>query len=247
MSCNGTDAVFLHDVDVGSNSSVNIIYFINEEDKLPHFLSNLQQLLCDNIHFAALQLLYRFQGSLPGLLNRRRVSQFEKDYLTQLKDEFQMSKPQESQPPPTTAPTNAWKPTQQAQQVSTPQMNDLSTRLKSIESFIDESKKNQAPNKDAQLASTEKSLSSLDISSMISTQISSATSSIQTEFNGKLNDVSSRLNIVEESITVINSTTARLDSSINKLEETNSKLLEFLKQNHTIPASGQLDVPRAKD
>lgn len=70
LSCNGTDAAFLHDVDVGSNNSVNIIYFISQEEKLPPFLSQLQQLLCDNICFEALQFMYRYQGSLPGLLKR---------------------------------------------------------------------------------------------------------------------------------------------------------------------------------
>ena len=38
LSCNGTDAAFLHDVDVGSNSSVNIIYFIGQEGNCPLFL-----------------------------------------------------------------------------------------------------------------------------------------------------------------------------------------------------------------
>ena len=74
LSCNGTDPVFLHDVDIGSNNSVNVICYINQEEKLPPFLGNLQELLCDNICFRALRQLCQFQGSLPGLLNRRRVS-----------------------------------------------------------------------------------------------------------------------------------------------------------------------------
>ena len=88
LDCNGTDA------DVGSNVSVNILYYINQEDKLPPFLTNLPQLLSDNIQFQALQLLYHYQGSLPVLLNKRRSSQFERDYLNQLKEEFDISNPQ---------------------------------------------------------------------------------------------------------------------------------------------------------
>lgn len=101
---NGTETAFLRDVDVGSNFLVSILSFIDQEDKLPPFLANLQQLLCDNIAFDALRFLYRWQGSLPVLFNKRRVSQFECGYLNQLKEEFDISNPQESKPTKKTPP-----------------------------------------------------------------------------------------------------------------------------------------------
>ena len=147
LSCNGTDAAYIYDVDTGSNKSANIIYYISEEDKLPPFLSNLQQLLCDHVHFEALQIIYQFQGSLPGLLNRRRVSQFERDYISQLKDDFDISNPQDSQPPPPPQQKSGWNkpPVVPADQSN---ISSLSDRLQSIESFINEYK-TKPPNNDA--------------------------------------------------------------------------------------------------
>ena len=74
------------------------MYYIDQEDKMPPFLANLQQLLCDNIVFQSLQLMYHYQGSVPALFNKRRVSKFEREYIAQLKDEFDVPNPQESQP-----------------------------------------------------------------------------------------------------------------------------------------------------
>ena len=179
------------------------------------------------------------------MLNRRRVSQFERDYLKQLKEEFDVSNPQDSQPPSKSTPSipNAWQKHQPSAQSDT-SVTDISDRLQSIESFIDEYKKTNTSSTNN--PDPPPSLRTDTIATMISTQVSSQTSSLRDELTTKFQDIEKRFGTVETSITETNTTTTRLDTSITRLEETNSELLKFLKTNHSIPASGQNELPRAK-
>lgn len=232
---------------MGSNGPVNIIYYINQEEKLPPFLSKLQQLLCDNICFQALQLIYKYQGSLIGLLNRRRISQFERNYISQLKDEFDVSNPQESQPPyqRQQPPKSAWAPLPSPLINNDSTVTQLSDRLQSLESFIDEFKKSNYEPSGSTVSTSPPESSQEDISTLISTQVNSATASLRTEFEDKFKSIDTRCGNIENSISDIDATTKRLDASITKFENTNSQLLQFLKQHHSFPASGPNTEPRA--
>lgn len=261
LSCNGTEAAFLHDVDVGSKGSVNIIYFISQEEKLPPFLSQLQQLLCDHISFEALQLMYHYQGSLPGLLNRRRVSQFEREHLSQLKNEYDISNSQESQPPAQQkVSTNAWSTPPQLS-TNTTQLNDLTARMKTIENSMNDLSKNSSATTSSQPSYVDPPMSTEDIQNLISTQVSTATTSLRNEFeqrfkniDGQFTSVNSKIGTIQNSISDLNDSTTKLESSITKLESTNkslestnSQILEFLRQHHNLPASGPTEEPRANE
>ena len=248
LASNGTDDAFLRDVDIGTNSSVNILYYISQEEKLPPFLAKLQQTLCDNIQFQALQLIYSYQGSLPALLKRRRVSQFEKDYLNQLRDEFDISNPQDSQPPPKpNPPSNPWvqqtTPNNEANNIT-----ELTKRLQTIESTMDGIKNNPP------LPTNTAVPNPPDVNALIETQVNAATSALRSEFETKFTNINSKVDAVETSVTTVKESTSKIESSIKKLEETqtklestNSRLLVFLEKNYQFPASGPDEEPRANE
>lgn len=193
-------------------------------------------------------------------MNRRRVSQFERDYINQLKDEYDISNPQESQPPENTkkASTNAW--TSTPNPTDTKKLNDLAARMQTIENSM-HNLSTPSSNSTETTNSSTAPMSSTDIQTLISTQISSATTSLRNEFelkfnsiDGQFTSVNSKIGKIENSISGLNASTTKLESSISKLESTNkslestnSQILEFLRQHHNIPASGPTEVPRAKD
>ena len=247
LACNGTEPAFLRDVDVGSNFSVNILYYISQEEKLPPFLSNLQQRLCDHIAFDALQTLYQYQGSLPALLNRRRMSQFEREYILQLKQEYKVSNPQES-PPPKHPIVKAWVPSP-PQPTPDSTIEDLVKRLQTIESNM-EKLTPSGENTSHVVNHTDRPNENLD--SIVSSKVKAAASELRTEFQTKFETITKQVNTVEQSLKDVSSSTTKLENSISKLEETqtklettNSRLLAFLEKNYNLPASGLNDEPRA--
>ena len=247
LGCNGTEAAFLHDVDVGARFSVNIMYYIDQENKMPPFLANLQQLLCDNIEFQALQLMYHYQGSVPALFNKRRVSKFEREYIAQLKDEFDVPNPRESQSPKAQkSRTNAWTKTPAPTSADNSKMQAMSDKIQSLEDALNKLSSVRTPPPNS-------SISQPDINSLIDTKVNTAMTSIQNEFDPKLQKLTSQVGALETSVSAVTASTTKLQTSITKLEATqtklettNSRLLAFLEKNYNLPASVPNDDPPAR-
>lgn len=120
MSTNAVDNPLIYDIDIAPNGATNIIYNVQADDTLEHYLQNLQHLLSQHIHPDDVSSVYKNEVPVRKILDKRRVTQLEKNHIANLQSMYNIN-PQD--PPdigPKTAPHAPKKTLNHAGRPSTP-------------------------------------------------------------------------------------------------------------------------------
>lgn len=107
LSTNDPSSPLIHDIDVAPNGATNIIYNVNADDQLEKFLHNLHSLISTHVHQDDVHAVYQNTVPTRKILDKRRVTQFEKNHIADLHAMYNIN-PQE--PSNDTTPTPSVKP-----------------------------------------------------------------------------------------------------------------------------------------
>ena len=103
MSTNEVENPLIYDIDIAPNGATNIIYNVQADDKLEHYLQNLQHLLSQHIHPDDVSSVYKNEVPVRKILDKRRVTQFEKNHIANLQAMYNIN----PQDPPDARPQSA--------------------------------------------------------------------------------------------------------------------------------------------
>ena len=104
MSTNDAENPLIYDIDVAPNGATNIIYNVNADDQLEKYLNNISSLLSTHIHPDDISAVYQNTAPVRKILNKRRVTQFEKNHIAELQAMYRVN-PQDPPDAPPSKPS----------------------------------------------------------------------------------------------------------------------------------------------